>query len=144
MRRRGAIERTLLLLTERLPRWVERRFPSDRLQPQLMLLVAVTLLGAALALASPPPRFPAVDQASIDTTFALLWVIGGGVALMTIATVVFSMVGRITREESAPDERDVRISHASERVGTAFLVIAGIVAIVLCAQAASPFFVPRK
>lgn len=71
----------------------------------------------------------------------MLWVIGGGVALMTIATVVFSMVGRITREESAPDERDVRISHASERVGTAFLVIAGIVAIVLCAQAASPFWI---
>lgn len=71
----------------------------------------------------------------------MMWVIGGGVSLTIIASIGFNLAARITREESTPDERDVRISHASERVGTAFLVIAGIVAIVMCAQAAPLFWI---
>ena len=71
----------------------------------------------------------------------MMWVIGGSVALSVTACTVWNMAAGITRADAKPDERDIRISHASERVGTAFLVIAGLVAIVLCAQAVSPFWI---
>lgn len=71
----------------------------------------------------------------------MLWVIGGSVALSVTGGIAWQMASGITRAESTPDERDIRIAHASERVGTSFLVIAGLVAIVLCAMAISPFWI---
>lgn len=86
---RTVFERTLQLVTEQVPAWVERRFPSQRLQPQLMLLTAVTILAAALSLATAPLSFPQIDLGAIDATFALLWLIGGACAVAAAAFAKF-------------------------------------------------------
>ena len=79
--------------------------------------------------------------AGSDWLWRMLWVIGGAVALSVTVSIAWNLAAGITRADAQPDERDVRISHASERVGTSFLVIAGLVAIVRCAQPVEPFWI---
>ncbi len=102
----------------------------------------VQVFGTIVALAVYIPwTMAAPHDDGGEWLWRMMWVIGGGVMFTVVANVTLAVVARVTREESTPDERDVRISHASERVGTSFLVIAGIVAIVLCAQAAPTFWI---
>lgn len=74
-------DETLQLLTERVPARIERSFPSGRLQPQLLLLWLVTLLAAGLSLAAAPINFRGIGLSPTDSSFALLWLIGGACAV---------------------------------------------------------------
>ncbi len=80
---------TLQLLTEKVPAAVERRFPSERLQPQLLLLWIVTLTAAGLSLAVAPIAFRGISLSPIDSAFALLWLIGGACAIAAASLAKF-------------------------------------------------------
>ena len=73
-------ERVLAVLAADIPRRIERRYPSRRLQPQLLLIVLLALLAGTLAATSVPfglhPRWSSVDPA-----FALLWLLGAACAI---------------------------------------------------------------
>lgn len=69
------------------------------------------------------------------------WVIGATVSVSVVASIAWNLAGGIKRGEANLDERDVRISQAGDRVGQAFLVIAGIVAIIMCATPTLPFWI---
>jgi multicomponent K+:H+ antiporter subunit A len=86
---RRLFERALTVLGAELPRWlVARGFPTRRLQPQLLLIVLTALLAGGLAAASAPfavaPRW-----ASIDPSFALLWLLGAVCAIGAAAQAKF-------------------------------------------------------
>ncbi|RCS28624.1 monovalent cation/H+ antiporter subunit A [Rhodanobacter denitrificans] len=73
-------ERVLAVLAADIPRRIERRYPSRRLQPQLLLIVLLALVAGTLAATSAPfgfrPRWSSVDPA-----FALLWLLGAACAI---------------------------------------------------------------
>ncbi|KRE85892.1 cation:proton antiporter [Rhodanobacter sp. Soil772] len=73
-------ERVLAVLAADIPRWIERRYPSRRLQSQLLWIVLLALLAGGLAATSAPfgfhPRWSSVDPA-----FALLWLLGAACAI---------------------------------------------------------------
>jgi multicomponent K+:H+ antiporter subunit A len=73
-------ERALAVLAADIPRWIERRYPSRRLQSQLLWIVLLALVAGTLAATSAPfglhPRWSSVDPA-----FALLWLLGAACAI---------------------------------------------------------------
>jgi multicomponent K+:H+ antiporter subunit A len=85
-------ESVLHLATERLPGWLERRLPTDRLQPQLLLLLAVAILAAGLGLGTQGFHLDAIQVSNADPAFAVLWLIGGGCA---IAAALFAKFHRL-------------------------------------------------
>lgn len=89
---RRLFERALDLLTERAPAWLEQRFPSTRLQPQLLILVLIAFLAASMSVASSPLRFFDFTLSPTDLPFALLWIIGAACA---IAAAVFAKFHRL-------------------------------------------------
>ncbi len=74
-------ERLLLALSWRLPRWLHQRFGTEKLQPQLRILVllALTFAGAVLwrQLAYAPERL----SNPLSPAFALMWLVGAACAL---------------------------------------------------------------
>ena len=73
-------ERALSVLI-RAARRVEGAYPSRSLQTQLLLIVGVALIAAAAAVGSTPLTHATLRWTSIDTPFALLWVLGGTCAI---------------------------------------------------------------
>ncbi|MGP1666114.1 MAG: hydrogen gas-evolving membrane-bound hydrogenase subunit E, partial [Rhodanobacter sp.] len=73
-------ERLLVLLTLELPAWLQRFYPSRRLQPQLSLIVLTALLAGGVAITSAPLGFEP-RWSSIDPGFALLWMLGAACAI---------------------------------------------------------------
>jgi len=73
----------------------------------------------------------------------MLWSIGGGIALSILLTIVWGIVAARRDPESATasDIRDRDIDRMGARVEQAFLVIAGLVVIVLCAIGADVFWI---
>jgi len=73
-------ERVMAVAAADLPQRIERRYPSRRLQPQLLLIVLLALVAGTLAATSAPfgfrPRWSSVDPA-----FALLWLLGAACAI---------------------------------------------------------------
>lgn len=81
-------ERVLAVLAADIPRRIERRYPSRRLQPQLLLIVLLALVAGTLAATSAPfgsrPRWSSVDPA-----FALLWLLGAACAIAAASQAKF-------------------------------------------------------
>jgi multicomponent K+:H+ antiporter subunit A len=73
-------ERVLGFLAKTAPRRLESRFPSRRLQPQILLIILAAMVAAALAVGSAPMSFEPLRWSSIDPAFALLWILGGSCA----------------------------------------------------------------
>jgi len=73
----------------------------------------------------------------------MLWSIGAGIALSILITIVWGIVAgrRDPEAASASDIRDRDISRMGGRVEQAFLVIAGLGVIVLCALGADVFWI---
>lgn len=68
-------ERLLLFVTNTLPAWQGRIFPSRRLQTQLLIIMLVAMglaLGSAVGL-----HLPRAWHTPIDPIFAFMWVLGG-------------------------------------------------------------------
>lgn len=84
-----------------------------------------------------PPEGP-------DWIWAMVWTVGGGIALSIVGSVVWNIAVGIRRgPDTQMDERDREISHISDRVGQAFLVIAGLAALIMCAMTAPYFWIAQ-
>jgi len=81
--------------------------------------------------------------ADIDWLSPMLWTIGGGILATILITIVRGIaVGMRDREAAtASDIRDRDISRMGGRVEQAFLVIAGLAVIALCAIGADVFWI---
>ncbi|MCM3780718.1 hypothetical protein [Microbacterium hydrocarbonoxydans] len=79
----------------------------------------------------------------IDWLPPMLWTIGGGIVVTILVTIVWGIaIGVRDREAAtASDIRDRDISRMGGRVEQAFLVIAGLAVIALCAVGADLFWV---
>lgn len=79
----------------------------------------------------------------IDWLPPMLWTIGGGIVLTILITILWGIaVGMRDREAAtASDIRDRDISRMGGRVEQAFLVIAGLAVIALCAIGADLFWI---
>lgn len=77
------------LITDALPTWIERRFPGDRLQPQLALVFLATLAAAGLALGGARLAPSTLAISSVDPAFAILWCIGAACAIAGAAAAKF-------------------------------------------------------
>ena len=83
------------------------------------------------------------DPARVDWLPPMLWTIGLGIALTIVVTILWGIVAGIRDRESATatDIRDRDISRLGGRVESAFLTIAGLGVIALCAIGADVFWI---
>ena len=79
----------------------------------------------------------------VDWVPLMLWTIGGGIVATIVATIGWGMVAGLRDPDGVgrSDQRDRDIARMSSRVGQAFLVIAGLGVIVLCAIEADWFWI---
>ena len=99
---------------------------------------------AMLAVYIPSVVIPAVAHAPTggDWLWAMVWAIAASSGAVIIGTIVWNLAAGVRRgSDTRADERDTSIEHIAGRVGQAFLVIAAIVAIILCAGMAAPFWI---
>lgn len=85
---KGLFDKAMLVLAERAPLWLEGRFPGDKLQPQLLFILAGALLAGALA-AGAYTGHHAISMSGLDPAFAGLWFIGGACAIGAAAAAKF-------------------------------------------------------
>jgi hypothetical protein len=74
---------------------------------------------------------------------AMLWTIGGSIVAAILVSIVWGIVAGMGDPDGVgrSDERDREISRMGSRVGQAFMVIAGVAVIVLCALEADRFWI---
>ncbi|GAA5087300.1 hypothetical protein GCM10025760_08270 [Microbacterium yannicii] len=79
----------------------------------------------------------------VDWVPLMLWTIGGSIVAAIVISIAWGMLAGLTDPEGVgkSDQRDRDIAHMSTRVGQAFLVIAGLGVIVLCAFEADWFWI---
>ena len=79
----------------------------------------------------------------VDWVPVMLWTIGPGIVGSIVLSILWGIIAGLRDPEGATrtDMRDRDISRMGDRVGQAFLVIAGLGVIVLCALAADPFWI---
>jgi multicomponent K+:H+ antiporter subunit A len=81
LRAQRAFERVLLLTTWRLPRSIHRRIGTERLQPQLRLIVLLAIAAGLVALWGGLRQAPAPLATDLNPAFALMWAVGGACAI---------------------------------------------------------------
>lgn len=79
----------------------------------------------------------------VDWVPIMLWTIGGSIVGAIVLSILWGMFAgmRDPDEVGKSDQRDRDISHMSTRVGQAFMTIAGLGVIVLCAFEADWFWI---
>ena len=82
-------EAGMRLITEQLPNQIKMRFPAEKLQPQLLLIVVTGLVAAGLSAWVAPINLPHLSLGTLDPPFALLWAIGGACAIAAAAFAKF-------------------------------------------------------
>ena len=80
---------------------------------------------------------------SVDWVPLMLWTILGSIGATIVVSIVWGMLAGLKNpdEVGKSDQRDRDIAHMSTRVGQAFMVIAGLGVIVLCAFEADWFWI---
>lgn len=80
---------------------------------------------------------------AVDWFPLMLWVIGGGIVATIVLSIVWGMIAGAKDPESVgrSDIRDRDISRMGGRVEQAFVVIAGLAVIALCAVGADVFWI---
>jgi hypothetical protein len=83
------------------------------------------------------------DLTAVDWLPLMLWTIGGGIALTIVISIAWGIIAgmRDPHAATATDIRDRDISRLGGRVEHAFLVIAGLGVIALCAAGAHLFWI---
>ena len=81
--------------------------------------------------------------ADVDWVPLMLWTIGASIVAAILVSIVWGMLAGMRDPDGVgkSDQRDRDIAHMSTRVGQAFLVIAGLGVIVLCAFQAEWFWI---
>jgi MFS family permease len=79
----------------------------------------------------------------VDWVPIMLWTIGASIVGAIVLSIVWGMLAGLRDPEGVgkSDQRDRDIAHMSTRVGQAFLVIAGLWVIILCAFEADWFWI---
>ncbi|MGX5771127.1 hypothetical protein ACWKWN_10265 [Microbacterium trichothecenolyticum] len=79
----------------------------------------------------------------VDWVPIMLWIIGAGIVGAIVVSIVWGIVAGMFDPDGVgrSDQRDRDIAHMSTRVGQAFLVIAGLGVIILCAFEADWFWI---
>lgn len=79
----------------------------------------------------------------VDWVPIMLWTIGGSIGISIVVSILWGMVAGMRDPDGVgkSDQRDRDIAHMSTRVGQAFLVIAGLGVLVLCAFEADWFWI---
>ncbi|MFE7845828.1 hypothetical protein ACFUTX_11630 [Microbacterium sp. NPDC057407] len=82
-----------------------------------------------------------VDE--IDWVPLMLWIIGAGIVVSILVSIAWGLIAARRDPDGIgkSDQRDRDISHLNNRVGQAFLVLAGLAVIVLCALEADWFWI---
>lgn len=103
----------------------------------LSVIVMAAYVAVLLQLADGGPL------TEVDWVPAMLWTIGGGIVAMSVVTIGWGIVAgmRDPQDASRADIRDRDISRMGGRVEHAFLVIAGLGVIALCAVGADLFWI---
>ncbi|WP_338663092.1 monovalent cation/H+ antiporter subunit A [Pararoseomonas sp. SCSIO 73927] len=78
---RRIFDRTMVFLSWRFARTLERLLGTSRLQMQLRLMVCAAFLAGALALMPHGLRLGAVTLTGVDPVVALIWLVGAGCAV---------------------------------------------------------------
>lgn len=101
------------------------------------LLSVAVYIGLVLGAAGDGPL------ADVDWVPFMVWTIVGGLVVSIVVSILWRMIAarRDPDDVAAPDQRDRDIAHMSTRVGQAFLVIAGLGVLVLCAVEADWFWI---
>lgn len=88
-------------------------------------------------------RIDGRDLDTVDWFPPMLWAVGGGIVLSILITIVWGIVAGMRDRDAATtsDIRDRDISRMGGRVEQAFLVIAGLGVIALCALDAHVFWI---
>ncbi|MGO2746110.1 hypothetical protein [Microbacterium sp.] len=105
------------------------------------LIVSVVTMGVYIALVL--SRAAGGDLTAVDWFPLMLWTIGGGIVLTILITIFWGIAVGIRDRDSATtsDMRDTDISRLGGRVESAFLTIAGLGVILLCAVGADVFWI---
>jgi hypothetical protein len=79
----------------------------------------------------------------VDWVPIMLWIIGGSIVVAILVSIVWGILAGMRDPDGVgkSDQRDRDIAHMSTRVGQAFLVIAGLGVIILCAFEADWFWI---
>jgi MFS family permease len=79
----------------------------------------------------------------VDWVPLMLWTIGASIVVAIVVSIVWGILAGMRDPDGVgkSDQRDRDISHMSTRVGQAFLVLAGLGVIVLCAFEADWFWI---
>lgn len=78
LRAQKVFERLLLLLSWKLPRDAHRLLGTERLQPQLRLIVLLALAAGTVTLWSGLRQAPSPLSTDLDPAFAAMWLVGAG------------------------------------------------------------------
>jgi multicomponent K+:H+ antiporter subunit A len=81
IRAQRVFERVLLLLTWRLPRALHKTFGTEFLQPQLRLIVLLTIAAGSVTLWGSLRQAPSPLATDLNPAFALMWAVGATCAL---------------------------------------------------------------
>jgi hypothetical protein len=102
-----------------------------------------SVIGIAVYAIVIVPQLSVVPVDRIQWLPAMLWTIGGAVAGAIMLSILWGIGAGMRDRESVgrSDQRDRDIAEMGARVGQAFLVLAGLGAIVLCAVEADWFWI---
>lgn len=81
--------------------------------------------------------------AQVDWVPLMLWTIGLGIVAAIIVSITWGLLVRRRDGGVVSDQRDRDIAHVGSRVGQAFLVLAGLGVIVLCAFRVDWFWIAQ-
>lgn len=100
-------------------------------------------VGVTIYLVLIVPQLAARPVGEIDWVPAMLWTIGGSIVGSILISIVWGIAAGVRDRDGVgrSDERDRDIARMGSRVGQAFMVIAGLGALVLCAIEAEWFWI---
>ncbi|MDW4572070.1 hypothetical protein R8Z57_04680 [Microbacterium sp. M3] len=103
----------------------------------------VSVIGVAVYTALVLAQADGGPLADVDWVPLMLWTIGGTIVVAILVSIVWGILAGMRDPDGVgkSDQRDRDIAHMSTRVGQAFLVIAGLGVIVLCAFQADWFWI---
>jgi len=105
--------------------------------------LVVSVLGVIVYVVVVLQQAGGAPLVEVDWVPIMLWTIGGSIVGAIVISIVWGIVAGMRDPDGVgkSDQRDRDIAHMSTRVGQAFLVIAGLGVIVLCAFEADWFWI---
>lgn len=102
-----------------------------------------TLVGLIVYLVLIVPQLTTTAVGAIDWFWPMLWTITGAIVLSIVISIVWGIIAgaRNPHERALEDVRDTDIAWLGSRIGQAFLVIAMVGGLILCALRTDWFWV---